>query len=133
MAVDEAEHGVVEGELDHDAAFPPVANHVLHDQVLARVPHEAAVLVFHPDAHEHLAFHNEFDSIVFFTKIARYQIDLVFVRAATLLSSKDNDIVVLVVWEHGLEVDRLNFSCMVPGHTHNIKWDLALNQVFHHD
>ena len=43
VTVDEAERGVVEGELDHDATLPAVFEHVLHDEVLAGVSHEDTV------------------------------------------------------------------------------------------
>ena len=133
MAVDKAEDSVVQGELHHDSALPPVADHVLHDQVLARVPHEAAVLVFDPDTHEDLALDDELDPEVLLAEVARDQVDLFLVGATTLLTSKDYDAIVLVVREHRLEVDSLWFSCMIPRHTHNIKRDLTLNQIFHHD
>ena len=43
MTVDEAESCVVERELDHDSALPPVTYHIFHYVVLSSVAHEPAV------------------------------------------------------------------------------------------
>ena len=55
MAVDETEQGVVQCELDHDTSFPAIADHILHDVVLAGVAHEATVIIFDEDDKEYLA------------------------------------------------------------------------------
>ena len=49
MAVDETEDGVIERELNHDATLPAVAEHILHDIILAHVSKETTVVVVNKD------------------------------------------------------------------------------------
>ena len=67
MAVDETEQGVVQCELDHDTSFPAIADHILHDVVLAGVAHEATVIIFDEDDKEYLALAYEVNLDVLIT------------------------------------------------------------------
>lgn len=78
MAVDETEDGVIERELNHDATLPAVAEHILHDIILAHVAKETTVVVFNKDNEEDLTLSHEINLDILFTEVLVNQTDFVF-------------------------------------------------------
>ena len=133
MAIDEAEGCVVQSELHHAAALPAISKHVFHDIVLVCISHEATILLLDENDEENLAFANVFDFDVVFTKVGMDQVRLFFFLSRTLLPTKRYNVVPLIVREHGLKIQILRLSRMIPRDSQNIQWNLSKYQIAHLD
>ena len=131
MTVNEAKDGVIEGELDHYAALPAIAKHVLHYVVLADVSNEPAIVLLHKDDKEDLALADEINFDISGSQIAMYQIDFFLFFATGLLPTKSNNIIALVVGKQGLKVEVLRLTSMVPSHSQDFQGDVTQDQVSH--
>lgn len=125
MAVDEAEDSVVQGKLDHHAAFPAVAKHVFHDVVLAHVAHVPAIVLLDEDDEEDLAFTHVVYLDVLLAQVIVNQLDFIFLLAAALLPAESYDVVALVVREERLNIDILRLARVVPRHREHVQIHVA--------
>lgn len=121
MTIDEGKDCVAECKLDHNSSFPAPADHVFHDVVLLHVSHEQLVTLFDINDHEDLSFAHEFNPFKICLEVVANKVDLFIFLTSALLTTKGDNVVISMVWEHLLEVQTLGLSCMVPRDSQNVE------------